>query len=146
MARENVTGGFATGWLGYRIVYARFEIGLVEARAHWISQWLDQASDAGSALIRALREALERIDFAAGVLEWHRPLLVPIYDWVAVAPASAFPPLPPVVHLALTNLRDRFKAGNRTTTSRKTTAPQKTACFADASADEGRVIIGPPAI
>ncbi len=65
------------------IDYSRFELGMSEKRTQWIIKWLEDAIKAKSILVRSLVEALGRLGFAAGVLEYHRPFLSPIYSWAA---------------------------------------------------------------
>ena len=142
VAWKKVKGGFATDWLGYWVDYTRFELGISDSRAKWLTQWLERTLQVGSVLVRDLRETLGRIGFAAGVLEWHRPFLAPLYAWVAVAPSSAFLPLPPAVKLALLHLRDRFQRGLRTTPCRRPVAEPDKVYFADAGADGNQVTMG----
>ena len=105
--------GFQSDWLGYCLDCQRFEIGLSAARAKWLKDWLERAAQRGMSVVRELREALGRLGFAAGVLEWHRLFLAPLYAWTAAAPASSCLPHPQAVQLSLIHLRDRFAANQR---------------------------------
>ena len=70
--------------------------------------------DDGLVLVRHMAEGLGRLGFAAGILEWARPFLAPMYAWTAAAPGGAVLPLPSVVRLTLTWLVDqRWSAASR---------------------------------
>ena len=142
IAWHKVKGGFQTDWVGYWLDYHKFELGISESRARWLAGWLMRATECGGSFVRELREALGRLGFAAGVLEWHRPFLAPIYAWVAAAPASSYLPHPPAVQLALLHLRERFMQGGRTVSCRPRAAAGGVAYFADAAAEAGKITLG----
>lgn len=135
-------GGVSTDWLGYWLDYSRFELGISESRGRWLADWLARAVERGASLVRELREGLGRLGFAAGVLEWHKPFLAPLYAWTAAAPQGAFLPHPPAVQLALLHLRDRFREGARTFSCNEKPAHGSRAFFADAKAEDGSVVLG----
>ena len=135
-------GGITVDWVGYWIDYGRFELGISESRARWLVKWLSDILDAGSVLLRRLAEGLGRLGFAAGVLEWHRPFLAPLYAWTAAAPAGAYLPLPPLVALVLRHLRDRLRSGARTVPCRMPTSEPDLVFKADAKAEGKLVVLG----
>jgi hypothetical protein len=141
-AWHKTKGGVQTDWIGYWLDYGKFELGITEARGRWLAKWLADTVERGASLVRTLREALGRLGFAAGVLEWHKPFLAPLYSWTAAAPQGAYLPHPPAVQLALIHLRDRFAAGARTSSCRAFHAQEPAAYFADARADDDKVILG----
>ncbi len=141
-AWHKTKGGVQTDWIGYWLDYGKFELGITEARGRWLATWLADTVERGASLVRTLREALGRLGFAAGVLEWHKPFLAPLYSWTAAAPQGAYLSHPPAVQLALIHLRDRFAAGARTSSCRAFHAHEPAAYFADARADDDKVVLG----
>jgi hypothetical protein len=141
-AWHKTKGGVQTDWIGYWLDYGKFELGITEARGRWLATWLADTVERGASLVRTLREALGRLGFAAGVLEWHKPFLAPLYSWTAAAPQGAYLSHPPAVQLALIHLRDRFAAGARTSSCRAFHAQEPAAYFADARADDDKVVLG----
>jgi len=106
-------GGIEVEWLGCWVDYGRFQLGISEARAAWLVQWLRRALEQGTVLVSTLVAVLGRLGFAAGVLEWDRPFLGPLYAWTAAVPASAFVRLPVLVRLILEYLAQRLATGLR---------------------------------
>eukprot|EP00969_Alexandrium_andersonii_P303062 13396384-Alexandrium_andersonii.AAC.1 len=76
----------------------------------WSVSWLADLGKRGAVLTRSLREGLGRLSFAAGVLEWDRPLFSVLFAWDAAAPDGAYLPLPPMVALTVKYLKDRHQA------------------------------------
>jgi hypothetical protein len=135
-------GGIEIDWVGYWIDYGRFELGISESRSAWLTKWLGEILDTGAVLIRRLVEGLGRLGFAAGVLEWHRPFLAPLYAWTAAAPHGAYLPLPPMVALVLSHLRGRLLAGARTVRCLMPTREPDLVFRADAKAEGKTVVLG----
>jgi hypothetical protein len=144
--------GITVDWVGYRIDYGRFELGLSESRSLWLVTWQSDILSAGAVLIRQLSEGLGRLGFAAGGPRGAPPpLLAPLYAWTAAAPAGAYLPLQPLVPLIIRHLRDRRRDGARTVpparcppasptwTSRPTRRPKASrGCWAAANAAAAR--------
>ena len=141
-AWHKVKGGFQTDWLGYWLDYNTFRLGISESRARWLAGWLARTIERGASRIRELREALGRLSFAAGVLEWHRPFLAPIFAWAAAAPASAYLPHPPAVQLSLLHLKSRFEQGALAIICRPRSIAHQIAYFVNAGAAEDNITIG----
>ena len=99
-------GGLQMEWLGYWLDYRRFEAGITEKRAAWLAKWIGGILEAKACLVRNITEGLGRLGFAAGVLEWHRPFLAPLYAWTAVLPQGTYIALPPMVRLAFMHIKD----------------------------------------
>ena len=77
------------------------------------SDGLEATLAEGKVHVRTMVEALGGLCFAAAVLEYLRPFLVPLYTWTAaVPPAAAFKP-PVIAKLVLSHLHDRLKSGDR---------------------------------
>ena len=71
-------------WLGYWVDYEHFEAGISEKRTKWLIGCITKFLESKSSLVRNITEGLGRLGFAAGILEWHRPFLAPLYAWTAV--------------------------------------------------------------
>ena len=80
-------GGLQQDWLGYWLDLETFSL----------IKWINEVLTAGSVLVRTFVEALERFGFAAGVLEWDRPFLGPLYSWAAALPMSTYLRLPVLI-------------------------------------------------
>ncbi len=80
-------GGLEVEWIGYLLDYSRFQIGISESRCRWLTNWIKLTLSNDVVLVRAMAEALGRLGYCAGVLEWCRPFLAPIYSWCAAAPS-----------------------------------------------------------
>ena len=70
-------GGLEVDWIGFWSDYTRFAIGISGRRAAWLIRWLGDTLSAKKILVRGLVEALGRLGFAAGPLEWLRPFFAP---------------------------------------------------------------------
>ena len=94
-------GGLSCEWVGYWVDYSRFELGISENRANWLITWGKRVIKNGLVHMRDFAEGLGRLSFSAGVLEYCRPFLAPLYSWVAATPRGAILTIPPVVRLTL---------------------------------------------
>ena len=129
-------------WLGYWLDYGRFRLGISEGRAQWLVKWITDTLTRGSVLVSNLSAALGRLGFAAGVLEWDRPFLGPIYAWSATVPASAYLQLPVLIKLILEHFRHRLQYGNRTIECRLSSRPMGQLFMTDAKAEDDLVVLG----
>jgi hypothetical protein len=135
-------GGFEMEWLGYWLDYGRFRLGISEARAQWLVKWITETLARGAVLVSNLSAALGRLGFAAGVLEWDRPFLGPIYAWSATVPAFAYIQLPVLIRLILEHFRHRLQYGNRTIECRVSNKPMGQLFMTDAKAEDNLVVLG----
>ena len=135
-------GGMAFEWVGYWVDYGRFQIGISEKRANWIEKWLEEVVKEGKVQVRRMIEALGRLSFAAGVLEWHRPFLSPLYAWTAAVPPKAVVRIPVMIRLALQHLLERFKAGHRMVECRPFSRCKGELFRTDASAHAEYAVLG----
>ena len=85
---KKVRGGIEAEWIGYMLDVARFELGISAKRAAWASRWLRDKSVEGTVRLGELREALGRLQFITGAIEFFRPFLGPLYVWAAAGPSS----------------------------------------------------------
>jgi hypothetical protein len=106
-------GGLCCDWIGYYLDYCKFQIGINESRSLWLQEWILRILTDGTVLISRLATGLGRLGYTAGVLEWARPFLSPIYAWCAAAPPSAILPVPTMIKLTLIWIGKQLKEGNR---------------------------------
>jgi hypothetical protein len=134
-------GGVACEYVGYWLDYTRFEIGMSEVRAKWMADWLEETCAAKHVLVRSMREGLGRLGFAAGVLEWSRAFLAPMYSWTCAVPSGAYLQLPPFVRFALRWILEQLKTGKRMSSCRP--ASDLGVVFkADAKGEDDYVVLG----
>ena len=72
-------GGRIIPWIGYELNLREYTLGITEKRADWMIGWFTKILDQGVLLIRELREALGRMIFVYGALQWDRPFLGPLF-------------------------------------------------------------------
>ena len=101
IAWEKVRGGLACDFVGFWVDVARFEVGLSVRRATWVADWARRAAASPVIPVADVREALGRLSFAAGPLDWLRPFLGPLFAWVAACPPASTLILPAMLRLIL---------------------------------------------
>ena len=135
-------GGLALDWVGYWLDYGSFELGISESRAGWIIQWGEKILSDGVVLIRQLAQGLGRLGFVAGVLEWYKPFLGPLYSWTSAAPGGAVLPLPFLIRIVLGFIIREFKTGRRTVSCKDPGLDIGLAFKSDSKAEQDFVCIG----
>ena len=105
-------GGHEVDWVGYWLDYKNFEVGLSEARAHWIMKWLLAKLVEGMILIKEFREGLGRLGFASGAIENWRPFLGPMYAWASVLPDYSFVQIPVMIQIIMKYLIEEIQQGH----------------------------------
>ena len=135
-------GGLTVEWVGYMVDYYRFEIGISESRALWLIAWGRRILRDHVVLVRTLAEGLGRFGYCAGVLEWCRPFLAPLYSWSSAAPSGAILPVPGLVQLVLHFLVEQLEKGKRMTSCRLPTADLGELFRTDSKGTEDRVVLG----
>jgi len=135
-------GGLAVEWVGYLLDYSRFEVGVSEARGNWLLRWGSKILLDGMVQVGCLSEGLGRLGFCAGVLEWCKPFLAPMYSWVAAAPPGAVLAVPAMVRLSLTFLMGQLKKGRRMTGCRFPSSDLGLLFKTDAKGEETYVVLG----
>ena len=106
-------GGMSCEWVGYWLDYSRFHLGISESRSAWLIRWGDRVVNEGLVQMRDFAEGLGRLGFTAGVLEYYKPFLAPLYSWSAAAPRDAVLKVPPMVRLTLSWIVSELKTGRR---------------------------------
>jgi len=137
-------GGFAYDWIGYWQDYKSFEVGISEARAKWLCNWIDETLAQGCVLVRSMAEVLGRLGFAAGAIDYFRPFLGPFYAWCSSVPMGALLDVPIMLRILLKFFRRELECGgflNKCVSQ----APRGTtpdSFRADAMAEEGKAAMG----
>ena len=108
IAWRKVRGDIEHDFVGYWLDVAKFKVGLPERRARWAADWARSTAARGLVKPEEMTEALGRLGFAAGPLEWLRPYLGPFYAWVAACPRGRNLVLPWMLHLILSWLARMF--------------------------------------
>ena len=139
---KKFSGGWQVQWIGFWFDYTRFELGLSESRARWLSGWCDALCDAGMALIRNFKEGLGRLGFATVALTSDRPFLGPLYAWAAVHPEGACVALPLMVKIILKWLARRLRERRSFPVLLHTDSEPIELFRADAAADDDKVAVG----
>ena len=135
-------GGLDVDYIGYSLSLRTYELGISEGRARWLVDFAEKLVEDKVALVRSLAGWLGRVGYAAGVLEWARPFLGPIYAWSAAAPGGATLPVPEAVLLVVAWVAAQLKAGGRVTPCRKAEVALGELFRTDAKGEEGRVVLG----
>ena len=94
-------GGRVYVYIGYERNLEDFTVGLSARRATWLMKWAADAEQAGRVGFQELREVMGRWSVAAGVLEYDRPLISPLYSLLAVASGQLVVLLPLFVRVVL---------------------------------------------
>jgi hypothetical protein len=102
-------GGRTFAWIGYERCLKEASLGISESRAAWVDAWMSRIILQGLVLVREMREALGRMVFVYGALEWDQPFLAPLFAFVAThAPGACLRP-PVFVFTILKWLRQRLR-------------------------------------
>jgi hypothetical protein len=119
LAWKKVKGGNEVEWIGYWLDMRRFEMGISELRACWAARWLTDRATEGRVALGELREALGRLVFVAGPIEYIRPFLGPLFTWAAAGPRFACPWLPVMIRLIMRYLATEIMQARTTTCARR---------------------------
>jgi hypothetical protein len=135
-------GGLSCEWIGFWIDYQRFELGLSESRALWLARWGQRVVKDGLVQMRDFAEGLGRLGFCAGILEFYKPFLAPLYAWSAAAPLGAVLAVPPLVRLTLSWITAQLTSGKRMVSCRKAAKDLGLLFKTDAKGEESFVVLG----
>ena len=141
MKWSKVRGGLELEWVGYWLDYARFKMGISEARAIWVREWLDTKIRERRVALGELKEALGRLVFVTGPLEHLRPMLGPLFKWASLGSRYARPRLPAML-LLLMEFLSRQLGQARTIGCREPTRDQGELFRLDAKAEGDEVCVG----
>ena len=110
IAWKKVRGGLEYNWIGYWLDLATFQFGISERTAVWAVEWLRKHVASPLSQVAEMEEGLGRLSFATGLLQHAKPLLGPLYAWVAACPRTACVSLPPVLRVIMAYLADSLEA------------------------------------
>ena len=139
-------GGYEVGWIGLGINYREYSLGLTEARATWIWNWLLGIAEVGKVHVTEYLGGLGRLNFAATALVYEKPFLGPLYTWAAAIQRypsrSGIFLVPWAVRIILLWLAEVFKGSGRLTKAPRNGGIVKEWFRSDAKAEDGRAWIG----
>eukprot|EP00971_Amphidinium_carterae_P329264 6461592-Amphidinium_carterae.1 len=100
IAYGKVRGGTDTTWIGYDLDVMKGTVGISRSKVEWVSRWTAERL-LPSCRVREFRQGLGRLAFVSGILRHTRPLLGPLFSWLAaVQDLPSLRPPPVVVLLA----------------------------------------------
>ena len=100
-------GGMVISWVGYEInTRAEWSLGISERRAAWLTGWYDRVLRDKMVCIREFEEALGRMGFVYGAIEYDQPFLGPLYRFASLHARSSVVEVPMFVDSILRWLRD----------------------------------------
>jgi hypothetical protein len=106
-------GGLRVERVGYFVDLVGKEIGISDRRCEWAAAWCRKTAEGSTVSGRRFAEALGRLAFAAGPLEFVRPFLGPLYGWSAVVSEQSTASIPPMVKQVLLWIADQFDRKER---------------------------------
>ncbi len=136
-----IQGGHRLAWIGYEVCLSSLSLGISESRARWAVDWLHRVSRDGYTDIDDFRAALGRLTFVAGVLQWDRPFLAPMYVYVATHSYGGHCRVPIYVRLVAKYLASRI-ARRRMFPSAETRCTVREAFRVDAHASGDDIGVG----
>ena len=71
-------GGDVLVWVGFELLLESRKVGISQRRAEWFVRWSSEIASAPTVHMRSFEEALGRIMFVVGALEYERPFLAPL--------------------------------------------------------------------
>ena len=77
-------GGLQADFIGYRLSYQSWSVGIAPKRVKWIISWVDDVEASGLLVTgRSLTEFVGRMGFVARILTWIKPFLTPLYAFTS---------------------------------------------------------------
>ena len=138
---HKVKGGQALSWVGYEILLAEHKAGISASRAAWAVRWCREQLESERVLVSRFEEGVGRLSFVAGILDWDRAFLSPLYKFLALEDPGAMTTLPPYVKLSLAYLSESLPV-RRHVSCRQRSAPPQSSLRVDAHASAEGVGIG----
>ena len=103
-------GGATFVWVGYELRLRGWTLGISATRAEWAITWMSRTLTNKRVDTTKLREALGRLVFVYGALQWDRPFLAPLFAFLSLHRPGVVRKLPLYVVIMLSWLRDRLRA------------------------------------
>jgi hypothetical protein len=141
-AWHKVRGGLCLDWCGYYLHYRRFKLGISEARANWLLDFIRRTIADKQVLMRKFVESLGRLGFTAQVLVWLKAFLAPLYAWAARIPDSTTLTVPQTIHFTVLYLEEQFTAGRRIADCNKGEIFIGQAFRTDAKCEPDKIVLG----
>eukprot|EP00974_Lingulodinium_polyedra_P029204 2814266-Lingulodinium_polyedra.AAC.1 len=101
-------GGFEVSWIGLWADLRAWRVGLSEARAEWLREWLREIAASRFVLARRVAEGLGRLAFGIAAVDAYKPFLGPWYAWCAAVPRGSFLERPHALRIIAEFLRERI--------------------------------------
>ena len=97
---RKLRGGVTLDWIGYVLILSSYGVGVSERRAEWCVRWCRRMREGHGINTTELEEGVGRLSFVAGILDYPRPWLSPLYSFLSTVPRDAIRVLPPYVCMA----------------------------------------------
>ena len=117
------------------------QVGISQRRVEWVLKWCDRLLNAGAVNTSELEEGVGRLSFVAGILDFPRPWLAPLFMFLARSPRGSIVALPAYVKFALKYLAYTV-ADARLVPCARRPLPLATALRVDAHAEGARAGVG----
>jgi hypothetical protein len=108
MAWNKFKGGHEQEWIGFWVSIPLRGVGLSQARARWLVQWIERALMMKSVHVGEFGAVLGRLSYACTALDHYRPFLGPLFAWGAAFSRSSIMKMPDGICLALSFLAERL--------------------------------------
>ena len=103
-------GGLVYSWVGFELSLRGWPLGISAPRAAWVDGWFTKTLAAGRANTSELREALGRMVYVYGALQYDKPFLAPLFTFLAVSRPGVVRRLPLYALVVMRWLRDRLRS------------------------------------
>ena len=105
---NKTSGGESVTWVGFELVHKTRQLGISQRRADWFRRWTSEVAGSSTVHLGSFEEGLGRVMFVAGALEYERPFLGPLYNFLALHPRDSVRAVPPYVSFFLRYLADQI--------------------------------------
>ena len=129
-------------WVGYEIGLRDWTLGISEARARWLIDWMMKTVEAKAVDLADLTAVLGRLAFAMGPLDFLRPFLAPIFAWTSAAGSRGVVLLPWSMLFLFKMLAEMLAGSGRYIEVEPEATDLGEAFRADAKAEGQEVVIG----
>ena len=138
---HKTAGGDTVSWIGFELLHRSQRLGISEHRAAWFVRWTKEVADSEHAHKTKFEEALGRIMYVAGALDYERPFLRPLYRLLALHPRNSTRRVPSYVAFILSYLSAQISKTRHCECAREMRSTMW-APRVDAQASDTRTVIG----
>ena len=136
-------GGLQADFIGYRLSYQSWTVGIAPKRVKWIVEWMESVESKGLLTTgRAFTELVGRLGFVARVLTWMKPFLSPLYAFNSVLGRGTCARLPEMAFISLQFVRSELQRACGQQPVRVKWGKPRGAFRSDAKCDQVRVVLG----